>query len=125
MRSYQVGSRPENVIVTAGAIWTAVNTGVAVVRIHPSGEATRLPLGVNVIAVGAASDGAGPVWASVGPAQGCDGERSSVVRIDPESMAVTGRVVVPCSGFVTHIGEDLWVVDDQTATLYVATVEPP
>ena len=47
---------------------------------------------------------------------------SSVLRIDPSTSKVTGRVDVPCAGYAVQIGTELWVVDDLNEALYVASV---
>ncbi len=120
--SYQVGAGPENVLGLADTAWVSGGDGNSVARIDRSGKATILPVGEVVLAVGASGDGEGPVWASIGPRDGCDASNSSVLRIDPATSTVTGRVDVPCAGYAVQIGDELWVVDDYNEALYVATV---
>ncbi len=120
--AYQVGFGPENVISVSGAVWVATGDGEAVARIDASGGLVTIPVGEAVLAVGANADGGGPVWASIGPRSGCDATNSSVLRIDPSTSKVTGRVDVPCAAYAVQIGDNLWVVDDSNEALYVATV---
>lgn len=110
-----VGGRPENVIAAYGAVWVALNTGKGVARIDPrTREVTTVALEAPVYAVSAAD---GAIWAGTGPHTGC-GNDSYVVRIDPEQMAVTGHIPVPCSFWATVIDGLVYAPDDETGEVF-------
>lgn len=125
-----VGPRPYWVVVGLGSAWTGNATGGSVSRIDAVTNA------VSTIPVPA--DGAfdievvgDHVWVGVGPqhwAPGCDPEAiapsGGVVRIDPRTDELDGRVEVPCGASIVPEGDRFWVFGPEVEGVVGSLIDP-
>ena len=99
-----------------GSVWTADNLGKTVSRIDPATNkvVAKIDLGQQVIDVkvwqGAvwAIAAPAPIW-SVAPAK-CDATNSSIVRIDPTTNQMVGKLAAACAWGLVPDTDALWVM---------------
>ena len=89
-----------------GDVWVTKFFGGTVTRVNPETNqvVATIEIGIPVISV---EVGAGAVWATVGIFDTC--ENSGVVRIDPATKTVVGRLPVRCAEDLVASPEGFWV----------------
>lgn len=105
--SFGTGAHPAGqVAVGEGGVWVTRFFAGTVSRVDPETNqvVAMIDVGIPVISV---EVGAGAVWATVGIFDTC--EKSGVVRIDPGTNSVVGRIPVRCAEDLVASPEGFWV----------------
>jgi YVTN family beta-propeller protein len=119
-----VGKRPEGLAFGEGAVWVANDEGMAVTRIDPATNAAKIiPVGIRTFDVAV---GGGAVWAASadrsGSANSDPHTTGMLVRIDPQSNQVVGKLPVRAAYGVAYSEAAVWVVSIELS--FVVRVEP-
>ncbi len=106
----EVGYRPENVEFGEGGVWTANYANFSVSHVDPktNKEVARIQPDMSTGMFGVAIGG-GSVWAT-GQPSGCEnGTKGVLLRIDPKTDKVVGRMRIPCAFGVAATEDAVWI----------------
>jgi len=97
--------------VDSDSLWVPSGLGDRVVRIDPIANRIAATIDLGRDAEWAASAPDGSVWVAGGypPGRECNPAVGYVVRIDPSTNRVRGRVGIPCPVSLAVAGGDVWV----------------
>jgi streptogramin lyase len=125
-----VGPRPYWVVTGFGSAWTGNATGGSVSRVDALTNAvTTIPVpadgAFDIDVIGS------HVWVGIGPqywSPDCDPTATvpsgAVVRIDPGTNQVDGRIGVPCAGGIVPDGDRFWVIGPDVDGVVGSLIEP-
>ena len=107
------GGCGDNIAVGSDALWFPLGNGFGVARIDPTTNAVTATIPLTIVVNRAFADDSG-VWVAGG--SGTRDQNAVVLRIDPSTAQVNGRLAVPYAidAAVAPAGGDVWVGTAQT-----------